>query len=296
MHILNNEGVRSALRLAAKKWAYICGTVLTVMIFIVLFISFFVPWYSNHLDGNFWIPPQSYPSNSTQTPDLLWVRDQFYMHEYLFHVEFTDFQGLTLNCKYSDGTDCSDLKTWQYYFPKLVSWDLTQYSPTYGAIFTFIILSIIMAFILGVYLQVVLWKAEEWSLRVRKILTGVGIGLCLTLFVFLLITWTIIMGHQKVVQQAVGNGYTQAWCNTLIYRPRGGLMCNWLGKNAIEDYTNADKQTTVNKIPEWFLGCEVSNFTEWYYPDGGWVCCMLALGFSLWILLLVVGWHPTFES
>jgi len=54
-------------------------------------------------------------------------------------------------------------------------------------------------------------------------------GVALTLFAFLLIDWSVMLGHPRMVQQSLGHG--SDYCNdyTVSKHWSASQLCSWLG-------------------------------------------------------------------
>eukprot|EP01090_Pellita_catalonica_P007234 TRINITY_DN17844_c0_g1_i1.p1 TRINITY_DN17844_c0_g1~~TRINITY_DN17844_c0_g1_i1.p1 ORF type:complete len:287 (+),score=28.28 TRINITY_DN17844_c0_g1_i1:51-911(+) len=281
---LNEGPVLKVVQFLKNKCAYLCASILCILIFCLLFIGCFVPWYSDTFDGTWVLTVQDEFGNDTLIADTFDVS----FEEHLFHMNI-EYNGTSVKCDYEES--CSEIAELSKIFPALADWDLTGYGFHYYPMFILSAVAMIWALIVSVYLAVILIRGEHFSTLVKKILTGIAVGFTLALFLMLFVNWTLMLGHEEMVWNSFDKPAN--YCSSLIDDDDGGVVCNWNGFQDVKPDT-----IKVKNIP--FLGVDAvvgGNFKlrEDYAPTGGWLCLMLSLGMSVWIMLCTIGWHPEFD-
>jgi len=268
--------LRKGVKYCCDYWAYSCAIVLCLLIFCFNFASFFAPWYEDHYDGNF--------RYLELTPSLNKI--DFNILEYLFYLQVKDFGDLgIITCDYSDST-CSD-KNWElavYYLPGLHHWDLTQYASTYHSIFSFGVISILIAFLLIPFLAVLLIFAKKFNRKVTLALWIVTLVISFILFAFLFIYWALIFDHPHMVQDALD--ISSSWCDQ-YNDDDAGPACAWIGSQSVGS-------KYIKNLP--YLNVTGNDMTEHYGPSIGWFLATASVAMSIYIILIVIGWRPSFEE
>eukprot|EP01089_Gocevia_fonbrunei_P003578 TRINITY_DN13559_c0_g1_i1.p1 TRINITY_DN13559_c0_g1~~TRINITY_DN13559_c0_g1_i1.p1 ORF type:complete len:287 (-),score=35.24 TRINITY_DN13559_c0_g1_i1:70-930(-) len=269
--------------IVGKHWAYNCATFLLCVIFILGFISFFMPWYHNDFEGVYMFDKDA-TDGVTEN-----INVNGHIDEYYFHLEmeasFTNLTGHTvldksISCDYMDG-DC-DIENLRTYFTNIDDWDLTEYQHFYGASFAFLLMSLLIVIAMVPLVQILHWKHAQFSRTLNLVFFFILLGLAITLFFFLAVAWSVHLGHPGYVRKSFDVADND--CRSYSH-DQAGVLCSWKGSFKVSDKY---KRTLV-----FFGHQDVTDYSEKWEPTTGWKLNTVNLGLAIYILILIVGWRPS---
>ena len=167
-------------------------------------------------------------------------------------------------------------------------WDLKHYGASYGASFAFGLIAVILSIVMMPLLQFLQWKPQAARRTLRITLFWVMFGIAVTTFVCLLVAYSIQLGHPRQVLQATGNNANYCDRYTVNGKYSSGTLCSWLGHRGVGSPNNPAY------LP--FTGLYVKNFYEYWNPRVAWQLLQVALGISLWNIIVIVGWRPNMST
>jgi len=268
------DTTKGVIQIIGKYWAYNCATFLCFVIWVLTFTAFFVPWFRDHYDGEFhWVI-----NNTIVEQNTTWS-----ITEYYFKLEINLFDA-DVTCNYADGV--CNLGSLAPYLPGLKGWDLQYYDDSYSASFAFGIIVLLIAMVLGPLIQILQWRPKLFPRRLRIVMFFVTLGVAISLFIAILIDWSIHLGHPRFVQQSLGVSTTYCDSYSISRHWYAGQLCSWLGHRTVG--------SSAKQLP--FIDVEVRNFYQYWNPRDGWQMMTVNLGLALLNIIVVVGWHPTFEE
>eukprot|EP01089_Gocevia_fonbrunei_P014010 TRINITY_DN373_c0_g2_i2.p1 TRINITY_DN373_c0_g2~~TRINITY_DN373_c0_g2_i2.p1 ORF type:complete len:276 (-),score=34.92 TRINITY_DN373_c0_g2_i2:84-911(-) len=271
------EGAKNALRVFGQYWAYSCAIFLCFVIFVLAFISIFVPWYKDSYEGTFSVQFL----NGTEADIYL----DWSILEYYTYLEVN--LGSSLTCHYDgicDLQDASDIS-----LPELQEWDLTEYRHNYAASLTFLILALIVDVLMFPLLIILMKKGSGLGFKPTLILLLILVGLNIALFVFLVIAWSVPMGHPHMAKKSLDKD--DDFCDFYSHN-QAGVLCSWKGSQKVYD---SEKFKGRYKYLVFPTRMKVINYEERWGPREGWVLNSVTMGLSIYVLILVVGWRPALE-
>jgi len=266
-------GFRAVLHLINKRWAYTMAGFFCIVAIALLAGACGASWYESSANGIY----LQYKKNSTVPVEVPITYD---IHDYLFYLKL-DLAGFSFTCHYSDG-DCinnfSDVQA---------PWDLSDYKATYGVIFAFVLVAMIVLVPLFIIITVICWTQEKIPPKVTLVLYIVAIVLVVAVIIFEAIAWCVLFNHPVMTRQSLG--FSDSICpgGDSDSQEKGGFLCTWNGSYSYGQF---------NIITYKFLNSPFRDLNTSWGPSTGWVLLSISFGFTCAVFLLVAGWRPTFRN
>ncbi|KAL6079272.1 hypothetical protein QOT17_000901 [Balamuthia mandrillaris] len=170
------------------------------------------------------------------------------------------------------------------YNPYKAKWDLKGFEAPYSSIMAFSIFACLLALPLGIILLILCWKVSHLpSLVLARTLVVTAIVLSILLACCMFVIWGILWSHPTIMLDVLN--LDEDFCDQYEDDEDGWMACSWRG----EKKTSIDRQ-----LPQW--GVMITDWDETWGPSLGWTFASISFGFSLWIIVSVVGWIPSLSS
>jgi len=266
-------GFRAVLHLINKRWAYTVAGFFCITVIALIAGSCGSTWYQATGSGIY----LEYRKNNSVPVEVPGVK--YEINDYLFYLTL-DLAGFSFTCHY-DG-DCEN-----NFSDVQAPWDLSDYKATYGTIFAFLLVSMILMVPLFVLITVICWTQERIHPKITLVLYIVTIVMVVFIIVFEGIAWCVLFNHPVMARQSLG--YSDSICpgGDSNDQQKGGFLCTWNGSYNYGEF---------NIVNYTFLNSPFRDLTTSWGPNTGWVLLTVSFGLTCAVFLLVAGWRPAFRS